>query len=68
MEWQPIETATKVVHENILVYDEGIGGVGIAYWTDHEGEQEGEWVVLDAIGEYYGSPPDFWMPLPEPPK
>lgn len=64
MNWQPIETAPKDEHTDILLY--GIlvhtGGayMDIGRWTNYQG---GFWSWSADDSE-----PTHWMPLPEPPK
>ena len=56
-EWQPIETAPRGLHKEVLTY-RGPGLIAVAAYVD------GEWCVVDGFGIVNVT---HWMPLPAPP-
>lgn len=66
-DWQPIETAQKIIGRRIIGFDDGDGdSVHEIVWSD-TGDKNGKhgpcWVERN--GFWFGA--THWMPLPKPP-
>lgn len=70
-EWQPIETAPKDGTELLLtrsVEGEDIPPVYVGYYNDEESLWKMSCGSMTCKGVSYILQPQYWMPLPEPPK